>query len=133
MKRTPLSRLAWIAAAAVLFPAITLAGTTPTTTAAPATAQKAHAARTIAPSKHLGKTSGKEAAMAHRVDLNSATREELMALPGIDGTAADKIIEGRPWKNGQSLVEKGILTKADFAKLRTRVTTRHLPSPSRKP
>ena len=70
-------------------------------------------------------------AAAHRVDLNSGTREELMTLPGIGSAAADKIIEGRPWKNGQSLVEKNILTKADFAKLKSRITARHLPAPAK--
>ena len=111
MKRTPLSRLAWLAAVAMLFPAITLANQTPKTTAMPATAHKW--------------------AAAHRIDVNTGTREELMTLPGIDRAAADKIIEGRPWKNGQSLVEKNVLTKADFAKLKSRITARHMPAPAK--
>ncbi len=112
MKRTPLSRLAWLAAVAMLFPAITLANQAPKTSAMPATAHK-------------------WGATAHRIDVNTATREQLMTLPGIDGVAADKIIEGRPWKNGQSLVEKNVLTKADFAKLKSRITARHMPAPAK--
>lgn len=111
MKRTPLSRLAWLAAVAMLLPAVTLANQTPKTGAMPATAHKW--------------------AASHRVDLNTGTREQLMTLPGIDGAAADKIIEGRPWKNGQSLVEKNILTKADFAKLKSRITARHMAAPAK--
>ena len=129
MKRTPLSRLAWVAAAVVLLPAITFADQTPTTTTQPAAAQKAHSAK--AAGKHWGKSSGKESAVMHRVDLNSATREDLMAVPGIDGAAADKIIAGRPWKNAQSLVEKSVLTKADFAKLKSRITARPIAPPAK--
>lgn len=113
MKRTPLSRIAWFSAVAILLPAVTLAGQpqTPKAGAMPAAAHKW--------------------AAAHRVDLNSGTREQLMTLPGIDGATADKIIEGRPWKNGESLVEKNIVTKTDFAKLKSRITARHLPTPAK--
>jgi DNA uptake protein ComE-like DNA-binding protein len=69
----------------------------------------------------------------HRVDVNSATREELMAVQGIDGAAADKIIQGRPWKNTQALVEKNVLTKNDFAKVKSRIMTKRLAAPSKTP
>ena len=127
MKRIPLSRLVWVAAAAVLLPAITFADQTPATTTTPALAQKAHAAKATTPAKHWSKGGS---AAAHRVDLNSATREDLMTLPGIDAAAADKIIAGRPWKSGQALVEKNVLTKADFAKLKSRVMAKHMATPA---
>ena len=112
MKRTPLSRFAAIATAALLLPAITLASPqTHKTTVMPASAQKAHA--------------------MHRIDVNSATREQLMTLPGIDGPAADKVIEGRPWKNSQALVDKGVVTKADYARLKSRVMAKRLPAPAK--
>ena len=131
MKRIPLSRVVLLAAAAALLPAITFADDTPATTApatttAPALAQKSHAAKAT-PAKHWSKGGS---AAAHRVDLNSATREDLMTLPGIDGTAADKIIAGRPWKSSQSLVEKNVLTKADFAKLKSKVMAKHMATPA---
>ena len=113
MKRTPLSRLALIVTAATLLPMIALAGQTPKTTAVPATMQKAHAT-------HL-----------QRIDLNSATREELMALPGIDGATADKVIEGRPWKSPQGLVQKSVISKTEFAKVKSRVMTKRLPAPAK--
>lgn len=124
MKRIPLSRLAWVAATAILLPAITFA--TPATTTQPATAQKAHTAKAVSAS-HWGKSA------THRVDVNSATREELMAVQGIDGAAADKIIEGRPWKNPQSLVEKNVLTKTDFAKVKSRIMAKRPAAPAKTP
>jgi DNA uptake protein ComE-like DNA-binding protein len=122
MKRIPLSKLAWVAAAAILLPAITFAA--PATTTQPAVAQKAHATKAVSAS-HWGKSA------MHRVDVNSATREELMAVQGIDGAAADKIIEGRPWKSPQALVEKNVLTKNDFAKVKSRIMTKRPAAPAK--
>jgi len=122
MKRIPLSKVVWVAAAAILLPAITFA--TPATTTQPAMAQKAHAAKPVSAS-HWGKSA------VHRIDVNSATREELMTLQGVDGAAADKIIEGRPWKNAQALVEKNVLTKNDFAKDKSRIMAKRPAAPAK--
>jgi len=124
MKRIPLSKLAWVAAAAILLPAITFANQTPSTAARPAAlAQKAHASKAMG--GHWGKST------AHRIDVNSATREELMTLQGVDGATADKIIEGRPWKNAQALVEKNVLTKTDFAKDKSRIMAKRPAAPAK--
>lgn len=54
---------------------------------------------------------------APKVDLNSATREQLMALPGIGDAIADKIIAARPFKMKSDLLSKGLVNKAQYAKL----------------
>lgn len=56
-----------------------------------------------------------------KVDLNSATKEELMALPGVDDATADKIIAGRPFRAKNELVQKSILTKAEYTKISHKV------------
>ncbi len=68
------------------------------------------------PKAHSAKKA-KEAA-APKTDINSASKEDLMKLPGIADATADKIMAGRPYKTKGELVQKKIVTKAQYAKIR---------------
>jgi competence protein ComEA len=57
-------------------------------------------------------------AMAALVDINSATKEELMKLPGIGAAYSDRIIRRRPFKGKNELVSKNIVPKATYEKIR---------------
>ena len=49
------------------------------------------------------------APVEHYVDLNSATRTELMTLPGVGKAEADRIIANRPYLVKTDLVSKNVL------------------------
>jgi competence protein ComEA len=58
------------------------------------------------------------------VDINSASKEDLMKLPGVSEELAQKIIDARPYKSKGDLLKKQILTKAEYGKVRNRIVAR---------
>ena len=88
------------------------------TKTAPVTAQEK--------AKEKAKESAAEKAATKDVDLNSATSEELMTIPGVGEATSEKIIEGRPYKTVDDLSKAGV-TAAAIAKIKPHVVVRPLP------
>lgn len=51
------------------------------------------------------------------VDVNSATKEQLMTLPGVTAEEVDRIIAGRPYSRTDDLVSRHVLSKKEYAKI----------------
>jgi competence protein ComEA len=71
--------------------------------------------------KAAATTKDAAAAATDKLDINTATPDQLKAFPGIGDAYAKRIIDGRPYTAKNQLVTRGILPNATYNKIKDQI------------
>ena len=93
------------------------------------TAKPATPAKASAPASAPASSKAPAAAKTQPLDLNTATADQLKALPGIGDAYAKRIIDGRPYTAKNQLTARGVVPQSTYDKIKDSIVA-HRPAKS---
>jgi competence protein ComEA len=70
-------------------------------------------------------TSSSKTSKSQLVDVNSATKEQLDALPGIGAAYSQKIVDGRPYNSKRDLLTRKIVPQSTYDGIQDKIIAHH--------
>jgi len=113
LKLAKLLRIVFVSLAILCLSVLAVAQGSTTTKSKPAKADKSAAAAPAA--------SDKAAPKGEKLDINTASEDQLKALPGIGDAYSKAIIAGRPYKAKNELASKKIVPQATYDKIKDQI------------
>jgi DNA uptake protein ComE-like DNA-binding protein len=103
------------------------AASTPSSSADQTTTSTAKSKKAKAKAASTDATGEKTTAKGSKLDINTATKDELDALPGIGSTYSQKIIDGRPYNAKNDLVRKKIIPQSAYDGIKDQIIAHRAP------
>lgn len=72
-------------------------------------------------SAQTGKPASSAPSPSEKLDINSATKDQLEALPGIGSAYSQKIIDGRPYHSKRDLLTRKIVPQKTYDGIRDKI------------